>query len=186
MVDTGFDPLRQILLERLGVNMGEDAVSPDGVNMPMIRHWVDAFGCQNPIFEDEEVAGKSRFKGVIAPFTMLPAWTMHRPQIEGILERGGFATEPSKETPLRPLESAGFNLAITTGYELHIERPLRPGESVRSETTFQSISTRKETGLGKGYFIATRTNCFDGSGSMVGWYELTVFIYDPKKSEPAQ
>jgi len=179
MVDSEHDPVREIMLQRLGANMDEGYVAPDGVNMPMIRGWVDAFACENPVYEDEQFAEKSRFGGVVAPFAMLPAWTMPRLEIEGIVERGGFASEPSEDTPLRPLEAAGFNRALTTGYELDIERPLKPGEALRSETIFQSISELKKTALGEGYFIATRTNCFDGNDIAVGWYELTIFIYCP-------
>jgi len=42
----------------------------------MIRHWCDAVGDGNPVYTDREFAAKSVHGGIVAPPTMLQAWTM--------------------------------------------------------------------------------------------------------------
>ena len=89
------DALRARLLERVGRPLGGTGRmrAPDAVNVPMIRHWVDAFDDRNPVYLDEARAAGSRFGGIVAPPAMLQTWTMGRPRIEGIAERGGAAME---------------------------------------------------------------------------------------------
>ena len=36
------------------------AVAPDAVNLPMIRHWVDALDDRNPVYLDETIAATTR------------------------------------------------------------------------------------------------------------------------------
>ena len=95
MTDVDADPVRAGLEKYIGKPMGDAApvVAPDAVNLPMIRHWVDALDDRNPVYLDEEFAATTRFGGIVAPPAMLQAWTMPRPKIEGIAERGGVPTE---------------------------------------------------------------------------------------------
>ena len=62
MTDGGLDPLRAGLEEWIGKSLSASgpAVAPDEVNLPMIRHWVDAFGDRHPVCLGEAYA---RFKG---------------------------------------------------------------------------------------------------------------------------
>ncbi len=39
----------------------------DPVNVPMIRHWVEAMGDTNPVYLDAEAAAASGRDGVVAP-----------------------------------------------------------------------------------------------------------------------
>ena len=50
------DPLRERLEEFIGKPLGTAAIAPDEVNVPMIRHWVDALDDRNPVYLDEERA----------------------------------------------------------------------------------------------------------------------------------
>lgn len=45
----------------------EPRVGPDPVNQPMIRHWVEAIGDDNPIYVDDEAARAAGHPGVVAP-----------------------------------------------------------------------------------------------------------------------
>jgi len=85
------DPLRDALVARIGrpMHASGPAAAPDPVNVPMIRHWVDAFEDRNPIYLDDAAARAAGFEGLVAPPAMLQTWTMARPRIEGIRERGG-------------------------------------------------------------------------------------------------
>jgi len=70
---------QQVLEARLqkciGVVVGP-GLSWDPVNQPMIRHWCDAMGDNNPLYTNAELAANSVYGGVIAPPTMVQAWTM--------------------------------------------------------------------------------------------------------------
>ena len=160
------DPLRERTLQWLGkpLSGSGSSVAPDEVNVPMIRHWVDALDDQNPVYLDAEAAAQSRFGGIVAPPAMLQTWTMGRPRIEGIRERGGAAAAIDPESPLGFLAAAG--LTGHAGDELRAgvrplpaaRRPARVGDDARS------VSERKTTGLGRGFFITwvTTYRCVNG------------------------
>src|SRR6516164_2253169 len=59
-------------------------LAPDPVNLPMIRHWVQAMGDTNPVYTDAEVAERSVHGGLVAPPEMTQVWTMR-----GLLPAGG-------------------------------------------------------------------------------------------------
>ncbi len=59
-----------------GRAVGAPTEGPDAVNQAMIRHWVEALGDRNPVYVDDVAARQEGFPGVIAPPTMLQAWTM--------------------------------------------------------------------------------------------------------------
>ena len=116
MSDAGADALLARLLERIGRPLGASgpARAPDPVNLPMIRHWVDALDDRNPVYLDAERAARSRFGGIVAPPAMLQTWTMARPRLEGIAERGGSAEEIDPESPIRGLADAGYPGTLAT------------------------------------------------------------------------
>ncbi len=69
-----------VLDERLqafvGLSSGAVTRGQDAVNLPMIRHWVEAMGDHNPVYVDEAAARQAGFPGIIAPPTMLQVWIM--------------------------------------------------------------------------------------------------------------
>ena len=80
MTDERAVTLRAQLEEFIGRPMSAGrSLAPDPVNVPMIRHWVDALDDQNPRY----LAGDG-----VAPPAMLQTWTMGRPTIQGLAERG--------------------------------------------------------------------------------------------------
>jgi acyl dehydratase len=174
------DALRDELLGKIGKPMGLSgpSVAPDPVNVAMIRHWVDALDDRNPAY-DEQTAGSTRYGEIVAPPAMLQTWTMGRPTIEGIRERGGSAGEVGADSPLAVLAAAGFTGTLATNSVLTFDRFLRPGDLLSSDTAFASVSEQKHTGLGKGYFIAWSNNFYDASGDSVGNQLFTVFKFAP-------
>ena len=161
------------------MNTGGTNYAPDPVNMPMIRHWVDAFDDRNPVYEDEASAKTTRFEGLIAPPAMMQAWTMPRPILKGIGERGGAAQDLDPDTPLGVLDRVGFNGILATTSVLDFERPLRQGEQIQSEIILDSISPRKKTGLGQGYFVSWIQTYQTPEGEDVGRQTFTVLKFDP-------
>lgn len=181
MTDVETDPVRAGLEKYIGKPMGAAApvVAPDAVNLAMIRHWVDALDDRNPVYLDEERAAKSRFGGIVAPPAMLQTWTMPRPKIEGIAERGGAPDEIKFDNPVSVLDEAGYVGTLATNSELEFERYLRPGDRIQSTIEMESISNRKKTGLGLGYFVTWVTTYTDAKGEVVGRQLFRIFKFDP-------
>jgi len=188
MAATDTDPLRPRLDAYVGRPLGspEPTLAPDPVNLPMIRHWVDALDDRKPVYLDEDAARASRFGALVAPPAMLQAWTMARPIIEGIAERGGAAQELSDDSALGVMKEAGFTATLATNSELEFVRYLHVGDQLRSLATMESISERKATSLGQGYFVTWVTTYTDVAGDVVGRQTFRVFRFAPgTNAEPA-
>ena len=125
MQEAEVDELRARLERYVGKPMGPPAAAPDPVNVPMIRHWVDALDDRNPVYLDEAFAATTRFGGIVAPPAMLQTWTMARPRIEGIAERGGAPTEMSRDNPIPRAGRGG--LRRHPGHQLRARVRALPG-----------------------------------------------------------
>jgi hypothetical protein len=177
--------LRARLEAFIGKSMGGGPVTaPDPVNIPMIRHWVDALDDQNPVYLDEKVASGTRFGEVVAPPAMLQVWTMPRPRIEGLAERGG-APVATHENPITVLDEAGYTATRATNSELEFERYLVPGDRLHSTNAIESISDEKTTALGPGYFVTWVTTYTDDEGDVVGRQTFRVLKFKPTAQEQA-
>ena len=60
----------------VGQAAGAPNLAPDAVNVPMIRHWVEAMGDHNPVYVSDGAARAAGYDQLIAPPTMLQAWIM--------------------------------------------------------------------------------------------------------------
>jgi len=179
------DEVRERLEVYVGRPIAPPAAAPDPVNVPMIRHWVDALDDRNPVYLDEQVAAASRHGGIVAPPAMLQAWSMPRPKIEAIAERGGAPTEMSHDNPVVALDEAGYVGTLATNSELEFVRYLRPGDLLHTESLCDSISSRKRTALGLGYFVTWITTYTTADGEVVGRQLFRVFKFDPATTDPA-
>ena len=175
------DPLRARLEDSIGKPLGSSGPmrAPDEVNLPMIRHWVDALDDRNPVYLDAAVAASTRFGGIVAPPAMLQTWTMGRPRIAGIAERGGSAVEIEPESPLGLLAQAGYTGTLATNSELEFERYLRPGDLLESSTVLESLSEQKGTALGLGYFVTWMSSYTDAQGHVVGRQRFRILKFAP-------
>lgn len=169
----------------VGRSLGPTAEAPEPVNEAMIHHWVDALDDRNPVYDDAGAAARSRFAGLVAPPAMLQTWTMPRPTLAGIAERGGSPVETLHETPLRLLDRAGFVATLATDSELEFARYLRPGERLRSSAVVESISERKATALGQGHFVTWVIAYETAAGEAVGSQRFRVLKFQPG-SPPAE
>ncbi len=179
MADEEVDELRARLEAYVGKPMAPPAVAPDAVNLPMIRHWVDALDDRNPVYLDEGFAATTRFGEIVAPPAMLQTWTMARPRIEGIAERGGAPFEMRSDNPIPVLDEAGYVGTLATNSELEFVRYLRPGDHLHLTTEVESISDRKTTALGQGYFVTWVTTYMDGEDEVVGRQLFRILKFDP-------
>ena len=162
------DAFRSSLVDRIGSPMGPTLVAPDPVNAPMIRHWVDALDDRNPLYDSG-----------IAPPTMLQTWTMGRPTIDGIRERGGAPGAVDPTSVLAVLAAEGYTGTLATNTVLTFDRYLRVGDVVTTDSVLASVSEPKHTGLGRGYFVGWSNTWTDAAGEVVGSQLFTVYKFAP-------
>jgi hypothetical protein len=109
---------------------------------------------------------------------MLQTWIMPTPKISGIAERGGAPVEGALN-PLVPLDEAGFVATLATNSEFEIVRYLRLGEVVTAATVIESVSERKQTRLGPGYFITWVTAYRDERDAVIGRQLFRILKFKP-------
>ncbi len=155
-----------------GLEVGEE-VGADPVNQPMIRHWVEAMGDENPVYVDPEAAARSRHGQIIAPAVMLQAWVMR-----GIRGRPAEGGSPRDEL-MTLLDEAGFSSVVATNSEQEYDRMLHVGDHLRTRTVIDSISEEKHTGLGIGHFVTTRVEYETTEGEPVGRMLFRILKFKP-------
>jgi len=138
----------------------------DPVNTPMIRHWCEAMGDTNPAYAGPDA---------IAPPTMLQAWTM-----------GGLSGHEGRtgdyDELLTLLDEAGCTSVVATDCEQEYLRPLRVGDEITFDAVIESVSARKTTKLGTGYFVTTRMDVRAG-GEPAGTHRFRILKYAPRAAK---
>jgi uncharacterized OB-fold protein len=136
----------------------EPRAAPDAVNLPMIRHWVQAMGDANPVYTDAGAAGRSVHGGLVAPPAMTQVWTMR-----GLRPAGG--EDPGDPLGLisAVLDEAGFTSVVATNSEQEYYRYLRLGEQVTVRSSLEEVTGPKRTALGEGWFVTTRSTWYVGT-----------------------
>jgi len=133
-------------------------VAPDPVNLPMIRHWTQAMGDTNPIYTDAGAAAASVHGELVAPPAMVQVWTMRglRPAPDA-----GDAGDPLG-LMTAVLDDAGFTSVVATNSEQEYYRYLRPGEQLTVRSSLEGVTGPKQTALGEGWFVTTRSTWYAG------------------------
>jgi 3-oxo-4,17-pregnadiene-20-carboxyl-CoA hydratase alpha subunit len=171
------DTDKAAFLQRLKKFEGREVGAPergaDAVNQPMIRHWVEAVGDENPIYVDPEAAATSVHGQVVAPPVMLQAWVMRgvRPRPSS----GGNA----RDELMQLLDDAGFSSVVATNCEQEYHRYLHLGDHLSTTTTIESVSDEKATGLGVGHFVTTRVDYRTDDGELVGTMRFRILKFKP-------
>jgi uncharacterized OB-fold protein/acyl dehydratase len=167
--------------EFVGQPIGDPDLGRDPVNEPMIRQWCDAMGDTNPAYLDADAAAASVHGGLVAPPTMLQAWTMHGWE----MHKGFDEPRDGQQHLHKLLGDYGYVGVVGTDTKQGYTRYLRPGDVISSETVVEHISEEKATHLGLGYFITTRTTYKDQNGEEVGWMTFRVMKYTPAERPAA-
>lgn len=136
----------------VGAELQPATLGQDPVNVPMIRHWVEAMEDENPVYLDEDAARATGRAGVVAPASMMQAWSMRgyaatwtKPRSAG----GAYADL------IAVLDEAGYTSVVATDSDFTFEREVLPGEHVSADEVVEDISPEKKTGLGVGRFVTT-------------------------------
>lgn len=167
------DRLHALLRAYEGRAAATGGIGRDPVNLPMIRHWCEAMGDTSPAY---------RGPAATAPPTMLQAWTM-----------GGLSGHPdgtgrsaAYDEMFALLDGAGCTSVVATDCEQEYLRPLRPGDRITFDTVIESVSPRKTTALGTGYFVTTRTDVH-AEGELAGTHRFRILKYRPaRRNEDAE
>jgi uncharacterized OB-fold protein len=128
------------------------------------------------VYTDPEFAAKSIHGGIVAPPTMLQAWTMR-----GLLPREVREAQSAAGAlgVLRLLDEAGFTSVVATNCTQEYARYLRPGDLLNAETRIESISEEKQTALGPGHFVSQRTIYRDQRGEVVATLRFRLLKFRP-------
>ncbi|MFI0964417.1 bifunctional MaoC family dehydratase N-terminal/OB-fold nucleic acid binding domain-containing protein [Streptomyces sp. NPDC021080] len=164
------DGLAERLKEYEGRPATAGGVGRDPVNAPMIRHWCEAMGDTNPAYRGPDA---------VAPPTMLQAWTMSG--LSGHDGRPGRSGTYDELFAL--LDGAGYTSVVATDCEQEYLRPLRPGDEITFDSMIESVSGRKTTKLGTGYFVTTRMDIRAG-GELAGTHRFRILKYAPAHRSP--
>jgi len=144
----------------VGQTAGAPNLAPDAVNVPMIRHWVEAMGDHNPVYVSDDVARAAGYDQLIAPPTMLQAWIMRglRASLltEGARAEGAEQGSGPNEKMMALLDDEGLTSVVATNCDQDYGRPLVVGDRLLVRSVIEAISDPKRTGLGTGRFITTR------------------------------
>ncbi|MFE4454553.1 bifunctional MaoC family dehydratase N-terminal/OB-fold nucleic acid binding domain-containing protein [Streptomyces sp. NPDC056796] len=165
--------------ERLGAFVGRELTpltpGQDPVNQPMIRHWAEAMGDTNPVYTDEAAARATGRPGVVAPASMVQAWTMR-----------GYAATVSPPPGRRRsdelvdlLGEGGYTSVVATDSELEFTRELVPGDHVAVREVVESVSPEKRTRLGAGRFVTTVRTYRDQDGEVVATQRWRTLRFRP-------
>jgi 3-oxo-4,17-pregnadiene-20-carboxyl-CoA hydratase alpha subunit len=155
--------------------------APDPVNLPMIRHWVQAMGDTNPVYTDADAAARSVHGGLVAPPAMTQVWTMR-----GLRPAGG--EEPADPLGMMSaaLDEAGFTSVVATNSEQEYFRYLRPGEQVTVRSSLEAVTGPKRTALGEGWFITTRSTWYVGTEAVASMMFRILKFRPPAPPEPPE
>lgn len=168
--------------ERLEALVGRVLVprqaAQDPVNVPMVRHWVEAMGDDNPVYLSEEAARATGRPGVVAPASMMQAWTM-RGYAATVRSAGGSG---AMEELTGLLAEGGYTSVVATDSDFELARELVPGDHVSAEEVVEEISPEKRTALGEGRFITTLRTYRDASGEVVATQRWRTLRFRPKQS----
>ena len=151
--------------------------APDPVNLPMIRHWVQAMGDANPVYLDAGFADRSVHGGLVAPPAMTQVWTMR-----GLQGGDGDSGDPLGSM-LAVLDEAGFTAIVATNSEQEYHRYLRHGESLIVRTGLEDVTGPKRTALGEGWFVTTRNTWYSGT-EPVASMRFRVLRFRPSAPKP--
>ncbi|WP_007024008.1 bifunctional MaoC family dehydratase N-terminal/OB-fold nucleic acid binding domain-containing protein [Saccharomonospora iraqiensis] len=186
------DTLEQRLQEFVGRELSPTRSAQDPVNVPMIRHWVEAMGDANPIHLDDAAARATGRPGVVAPPAMAQAWTMrgyaaHRAAQDGADDTGDIDgdgdTDGTAPTVLDEmfalLDEAGFTSVVATDSDQEFVRELVPGDHLSVSETLESVSPEKTTALGTGHFLTSLRTYTDQHGDVVATQRWRILRFRP-------
>lgn len=163
----------------VGAKVCERTAAKDLINAAMIRHWTEAMGDNNPAYTDEDWARQSKRGKTIAPPAMMYAWNQ-----EGFAVTTGRSSDPQTDM-VELFNEYGFTGVLGTNVTQEYFKEVSPGDTLFLEMVIDSISERKATARGVGYFFETLATFSDQSGDKVGTQRFRVLKFIPQEQPAA-
>jgi uncharacterized OB-fold protein len=129
-------------------------------------------GDELSVYHDEEAAKRSVHGGLIAPPTMLQAWTM-----QGYRPPGSAATNQDRLMAI--LDDHGYTSIVATNCDQEYLRDVRPGDRLTLTSVVESVSDEKRTGLGVGHFITSLMSYRADDGELVATQRWRLLKFKP-------
>jgi acyl dehydratase len=137
---------------------------------PLIRHWCEATEDGNPLYLDAEYAKAQGFRGVVAPptinMTLAIPYRWPAPEAD---------SSPALHYRMKRLMDlpTGVVVDIDTDYLRFVE----PGDRLFHSSRLASMSERKKTRIGEGYFWGTESIVRNQRDEVVSRGRTTMFAY---------
>ncbi|MEH6583802.1 MAG: bifunctional MaoC family dehydratase N-terminal/OB-fold nucleic acid binding domain-containing protein [Halioglobus sp.] len=163
----------------VGRENGPPQKGNDDVNEAMIRQWAEIMEDESAVYTDAEAAAASTKGGIIAPPSMLQAWSMTG------YPMAGNPPQDEQRKLHAVFDANGFTGVLGTNTTTEMYRDLKPGDTVVAHTVIDNISEQKATARGLGYFIETLTTFTDQNGEAVGNQIFRVLKFVPNDSNAA-
>ncbi len=96
----------QELIEKLRATVGREygrVNAWDEVNAPMIRHWCEVMGIDNPLYTDPAAARDAGYPDVVAPPAMLQVWGMAGLDLDNFAPGSTDATSSRSSRTSKPM-----------------------------------------------------------------------------------
>ena len=155
------DSLHDALCALIGQASETSRSTADPVCRAQIRRWLEAMGDDNPAYLKENRA----------PRAMLPVFT-NRGLRETVAANDDISALTSAITGFG-LFPAGVGIVHNYAADIHV------GDMVHETTQVESVSPRKVTRLGAGYFITVRTSYANQDGTDLGAQRILVWPGSP-------
>ncbi|HXO53257.1 MAG TPA: MaoC family dehydratase N-terminal domain-containing protein [Mycobacterium sp.] len=162
----------------IGMTLRSNIISQDCVNVAMIRHWVEAMGDDNPVYLDRRAAEATGRSDIVAPATMVQAWTMvgYRATVSPDAERPDLAGARALG---QCLAAHGYTAVVATNSEFEFFEELSPGDRIRLDEVVEDISSERRTRLGVGRFVTSLKIYRDQEGNVVAQQHWRTLRYKP-------
>jgi len=149
-------------LEKLTKEIGKKSPPrAEEIEKGTIRRFVNALGDHNPLYEDEEFARKSRYKGKIAPPLILITLARER--------------RPQPDTRMG-------RAMINAGNEYEFFKPIRPGDVITHTTRLVDVKERAGK-LGRMFISLFETEYVNQKGEMVAKGRRTLITHEGRAAE---
>jgi acyl dehydratase len=132
----------------------------------MIKKFANAIGDTNPLWQDEEYAQKTKYKGIIAPPGIFCAIMMFMP----------VTSEPKEAPSLLPGGPLPLERVLDGGAEWEFISPVKLGETITSTTKLTRV-LKREGKMGKMVFLALETIFKNQENKIVAKSHATIINY---------
>jgi uncharacterized OB-fold protein len=150
------------------------------VSKDRIADWCEAIGDENPIYRDAAAARAAGYDDIVCPPAALMLWTM-----AGLRNQAQAIVGPEGLRLRQILRDNGFSVSLAVNCDQEYGRYLRLGDRVVVEAAVGSISERKETALGSGYFHSILLTYRTTAGEIVGRTTMRTLTFKPRQMPPA-